>query len=226
MDIQDIARNTFTISALLMTATIVLLNYSWKRLKAMVNTMPPDKRRIRFNLRSVSDRNEYYKYEYVSGQFIACVFLALSIFGALMAVSVMSGRMVGDATGIYAKDNFEFAVVAVRAGTFCLVMGMLCLGLVYVEDLIALYRGEPSITMTKLEQLPKRPPLDKARPKFLAVSLIAYVIVLALIEIFAPYNQWAKMAVAFAAAIVVVVSVRFGYRAYLRMRDKRIPTKS
>jgi len=226
VNMQEIARNTFTISALLLTACIVLLRYSWKRLEAMISTMPPDKRRIRFELGSISDRNEYYKYEYIWGQFVACVFLALAIFGALIAISVMSGIMVGDVTGIYAKDNFELAVAAMRAGIFCLVMGMLCLGMVYVEDLVAVYRGEPSVTMTKLEQLPKRPPLDKARPKFFTVALITYIVILGLIEIFVPHNQWVKLAIAIVGGIVVIVSVRFGYRAYLRRRNKRIPTES
>ncbi len=226
MDIQDIARNTFTISALLMTATIVILNYSWKRLKVLINTMPIDKRRVIFNLRSVSDQNEHYKYEYIGAQFIACVFLTLSLCGALMAVFIMSGMMVGDTTGIYTKDNFELAVVAMRAGVFCLFIGMFCLGMVYVEDLIALYRGEPSITTTKLEELPKRPPLDKARTNILAFLMSAYLIVLGLIQIFVPYNQWVKMTVAIVAAIVLFISARFGYRAYLRIRNKRIPTKN
>lgn len=223
---QEIARNTFTISALLLTACIVLLRYSWKRLEAMINTMPPDKRRIRFKLGSISDRNEYYKYEYILGQFVACVFLVLSIFGALMAISVMSGIMVGDGTGIYAKDNFEFAVVAMRAGIFCLMMGMLCLGMVYVEDLVAIVRGEPSVTMTKLEQLPKLPPLDQARPRFVSAALITYTVILGLIEIFVPYNQWVKIAIAFVAGIIIIMSVRVGYRAYHRMRDRQLPTKN
>lgn len=221
MDIQDIARSTFTISALLMTATIVILNYSWKRLKVLINTMPPDKRRVRFNLRSVSDQNEHKKYEYIGSQFIACVFLTLSLCGALVAAFIMSGMMVGDTIGIYAKDNFELAVVAMRAGVFFLFIGMFCLGMVYIEDLISLYRGEPSITTTKLEELPKRPPLDKARLNILFYLLCGYVIILGLIQIFVPYNQWVKMIVATIAAIVLFLIERFGYRAYVRMRNRR-----
>jgi len=192
----------------------------------MINTMPSDKRRIRFRLGSVSDRNEYYKYEYISVQFVACVLVVLSIVSAVVAISVMSGIMVGDANGIYAKDNFELAVVAMRAGVFCLMVGLLCLGMVYIEDLVAIYRGEPSITVTKLEQLPERPPHDKARPRFFAVSLITYIIILGLVEIFVPYNQWVKMGIAIVAGIIVIMSVRFGYRAYLRRRNKRIPAQS
>lgn len=192
----------------------------------MIDTMPPDKRRIRFRLGSVSDRNEYYKYEYISGQFTACVFIILSIFGAVVAISVMSGMMAGDVTGMYAGDNFEFAIVAMRAGVFCLMMGMVCLGMVYIEDLVAIYKGEPSITMTKLEQLPERPPVDKTRPKIFALMLITYVIILAVIEIFVPYNQWVKMTIAILGGIVVIASVRFGYSAYLRRRNKRSAKES
>lgn len=103
---------------------------------------------------------------------------------------------------------------------------MFCLGLVYVEDLIALYRGEPSITTTKLEELPKRPPADKAHSNIMFFLLAAYVIVLGLIQIFVPYNQWVKMAVATIAAIAIFIGARFGYRAYIRMRNKHISTKS
>jgi len=56
MDIQEIALNTFTIAALLLTATIILLNLSWKILKPLIQTLPDDKHRIMiFKLKSISD---------------------------------------------------------------------------------------------------------------------------------------------------------------------------
>jgi hypothetical protein len=221
LEVITIAQNTFIVSALLMTATIVLLNYSWKKLKAMVNTMPPDKRRVRFNTRSVSDYNEYHKYEYIGAQFIACVFLSLSLLGALVAVVGMSGVMVGDITGIYFEENFEFSVVAMRAGVLCLFLGIFSLGIVYLEDLVALYKGEPSITRTKLEELPKRPPLEKARLNIFFFLMISYTIVLGLIVALVPYSQWVQITLAIVAGIILIISARFGNRAYLRIRSKK-----
>jgi len=224
-EVITIAQNTFIVSALLLTATIVLLNYSWKKLKAMVNTMPPDKRLVRFNMRSVSDYNEYHKYGYIGAQFIACVFLSLSLLSALVAVVGMSGVMVGDVTGTYFEENFEFSVVAMRAGVLCLFLGIFSLGIVYLEDLVALYKGEPSITLTKLEELPKRPPLTKARLNIFVFLMIAYTIVLGLIVALVPYSQWVQITLAIVAGIILIISARFGYRAYRRIRSKKTPTK-
>jgi len=224
-EVITIAQNTFIVSALLLTATIVLLNYSWKKLKAMVNTMPADKRRVRFNMRSVSDYNEYHKYGYIGAQFIACVFLSLSLLSALVAVVGMSGVMVGDVTGTYFEENFEFSVVAMRAGVLCLFLGIFSLGIVYLEDLVALYKGELSITLTKLEELPKRPPLTKARLNIFVFLMIAYTIVLGLIVALVPYSQWVQITLAIVAGIILIISARFGYRAYRKIRSKKIPTK-
>jgi hypothetical protein len=225
LEVATIAQNTFVVSALLLTATIVLLRYSWKKLKAMMDTMPAGKRRVRFNLRSISDPNEHYKYEYTGAQFTACILLALSLLGALIAVVGMSGVMVGDVTGVYFKEDFEFSIVAMRAGVLFFFLGIVSLGIVYLEDLIALYRGEPSITLTKLEELPKRPPLTKARLNVFIFLMIAYTIVLGLIVALVPYNQWVQIALAIAAFIVLTISARFSYRAYLRIRSKKTPAK-
>jgi hypothetical protein len=223
LEVVTIAQNTFVVSALLLTATIVVLNYSWKKLKAMIDTMPADKQRVRFNLRSVSDTNEHYKYEYIEAQFLACVLFALSLLGALSAVVIMSGVMVGDTGGIYFEEDFEFAIVAMRAGVFFFFLGIFNLGVVYLEDLIALYRGEPSITMTKLEELPKRAPLTKARLGIFVFLMVAYALVIVLIQALVPYSQWVKITLAIVAGITLIIVTRFGYRAYLRIRKKRLP---
>lgn len=225
MDIQEIARNTFTISALLLTATIVILNYSWKRLRTLINTMPEGKRRVMLNLRLISDPNEADKCAYIALQFLSCVFLIVSLSGALAAVFQMSGVMVGDTGGLYAAENFEFAVVAMRVAVFCLFIGIFSSAIVYLEDLVALYTGGPSVATTKLEKLPKRALKDKTWSYTLVGLLCGFLIVLLLIELFVPFNQWVKMAIALAVGIALLVGARFGYRLYVRIRSRRVPTR-
>ncbi len=225
MDIQEIARNTFTIAALLLTATIVLLNYFWKRLKTLIRTMPEGKQRVMLcRLKSISDSVERDKYTYINLQFLACVFVIFSFAGALIAVSIMPGIMVGDMTGYTIAENFEFAIVAMRAAVFCLFAGILFSAAVYLEDLIAIYTGGPSITTTKLEELPKRPPKDKAWSHILFGLLLAYLVVLFLIEVFVPFNQWGKMTIAVVVGIVLILGTRLGYTIYVRMRRRHIST--
>lgn len=225
MDIQDIARNTFTISALLLTATIVILSYSWKRLRTLIRTMPEGKRRVQlFNLRSISDPNEADKYAYIALQFLSCVFLIISFAGALTAVFQMSGVMVGDTGGLYAAENFRFAVVAMRVAAFCLFIGIFSSAVAYLEDLVALYTGEPSVAMTKLKKLPKRALKDKAWSYTSVGLLCGFSIVLLLIELFVPFNQWAKMVIALAVGIALLVGAHFSYRLYVQIRSRRVPT--
>lgn len=226
LEVVTIAQNTFIISALLLTASIVLLNYSWKKLRAMIDTMPSDKRRVRFDLRLVTDPNERSKHEFIGAQFIGCVFLAFSLLGALVAVVGISGVMVGDATGPYFQENFEFSVVAMRAGILCLFLAIISVGMAYAEELVALYKGEPSITLTNLRELPERPPIEKTWLNVSIFVIVAYTIVVALIVAFVPYNQWVQFICAIVALIVLNISVRFGYRAYLRIRSKKTSAKS
>ena len=220
MDIQDIAVNTFTISALLLTATIVFLNFSWKRLNILINTMPEGKRRVRFNLKSISEPVEREKYSYIGAQFLSCIFILLSLVGAVLSISVMAGVMVGDLGGLYAADNFELAVVSMRAAVFSLFIGLMISGLVYFEDLYAIYTGNPSRTITKLEELPKLKSYSKARSNILIILFLVSTIVIILIEIFIPYNQWIKMTVAAIVFILLFIGAGFGYRTYVRIRDK------
>jgi len=95
-----------------------------------------------FNLRSITDPNELDKYNYIALQFISCVFLIISLAGALVAVAGMSTVMVGDTAGVHAAENFEFAVVAMRVAVFCLIFGIISSATVYLEDLGAFYSGK------------------------------------------------------------------------------------
>ena len=222
MDIQSVARDTYAIAAFLMTFDIAALGFAWKKLKAMMNTMPADKRRIRFELRSVSDRNEHLKYEYIVSQFIGCIFLAVSFIGALIAFVVMSDIVVIGGSGAYTLDNFELAIVGVRVGSWAIFIAFFCLAMVYAEDFVAVYRNEPSIVRTELEKLPKREPIGKAESNILSFSLFAYVIVIGLVAILVPYNQWVKMAICIVAGIVIIAVGRFVHKTYRRGRNKEI----
>lgn len=219
MDIQEIAFNTFTISSLLLTASIVILSHAWKRLNIIISTMPSDKRRVRINLRSISDANEHSKYECIRAQFISCIFLVLSLFCAVIVVFIMSSVMVGDTTGIYAEDNFEIAVVAMRIGVFSLFMGILVSGFVYVEDFYALFTGKPSITKTDLRNLPHQE-IDKAKSNFLFLLFPGFFIIIVLIELFIPYNQWIKMGIALLAITGLFIILRLCYIAYRKIWNK------
>ncbi len=222
MDIQDIARNTFTVSALLLTASIVLLNYFWKRLNTLIKTMPEGKRRVRFNLKSISDPVESEKYSYIGAQFLACMFITMSLVGVVFSISIMAGVMAGDSGGFHAADDFELAVVSMRAAVFFIFIALMSSGFVYIEDVYAIYTGQPSRTTTKLEDLPKPKSDSKARSNILAALMSVSFIVIALVDIFVHYNQWVKMTVATIALILLFIGVRLGYRAYVRIRSRRI----
>ncbi|MBA7689975.1 hypothetical protein ES703_98494 [subsurface metagenome] len=226
MDIQDIARNTFTISALLLTATIFLLNYSWKRLKTLISTMPEGKQRVRFNLRSISDPVESDKYAYIGVQFASCILIIISLIGAITAVFIMSAVMVGDSVGLHAADNFEFAVVSMRVAVFCLFMGIMFSGFVYLEDLYALYTGRLSQTTTKLEDMPKPKFVSKAWSYIISSLLPGFFIIIMLVELFVPYNQWVKMTVASVSGIILFICARIGYRVYVRIRTQNVSAKN
>ena len=187
--------------------------------------MPKDKQRVIFNLKSISDPNEVDKYSYIFLQSISCVFLFASLAGALVAVAEMASVMVGDTSGPYAGDNFEFAIVAMRVSVFCFIFGIISSATVYLEDFVALYTGKPSIATTKLEKLPKRAPRDKVWSYILIGALCGFMIILLLIEQFVPFNQWIKMTIALAAGILLIASTRPVYSLYVRIRSKRITTE-
>lgn len=222
MDIQSVARDSYVIAAFLMTFDLAALGYSWKRLRAIIKTMPGDKRRIRFRLGSVSDRNEGLKSEYMLAQFIGCIFLAVSFVGALIGFIVMSDTVMIGTSGVYALDDFELAVVCVRVASSVLFLAMFCLSMVHAEDFIAVVRNEPSVVMTELEKLPKRVATGKAERNILSFSLVAYVIVIGVVAVLVPYNQWVKMGLCIVAGIIILAVGRLVHKAYSRSQKEEV----
>jgi hypothetical protein len=202
-----------------MTAAIVLLNYSWQKLQRLIATLPEEKRRIRFNLRLVTDQNEHYKLEYIGTQFTACIFLAGSLFCALIAIFEMTGIIVGDVTGIFINENFEFAVVAMRCSVVLIFMSIFCMGIVYMEEMLALYSGKPSIASTPLNELPKLPIAGKGRASILYIILLAYFLTVVSISIFVPYNQWIKMLMVLVLGILILIIYRLCLKASLQKNN-------
>ena len=195
MDALDIAKNTFTIAALLLTASLIFLNYAFKRLKNIMRTMPKEKRRITlFRYKSIAEPSEAEKYSYIDVQFVSVCLFVFATVGALIAVSQMSGFMTGDFSGPYAADNFDFAVVSMRVGVYCLFMGAFLHGALYMEDIASLIWGQPSRIMTKLEELPKPLPTNKARSNLSFGWLISTIVITGVVNIFIKSNQWVKMA--------------------------------
>lgn len=99
------------------------------------------------------------------------------------------------------------------------------MGMVYAEDMLALYRGKLSISCTPLDQLPDLPPIDKRRANILFTTLSVYILILASISIFLPYNQWIKMLLAIAAGIIILIMSRLFLKACLQKRNKSLNTK-
>lgn len=222
MDIYEIARNTFTIAALLLTASLILLNYSYKRLKNILRTMPQEKQQIKlFRYKSILDSPEHEKFVYIDMQFIACVFFALSFAGALLAVFEMSGVMVGDVGGIYAADDFEFAVVSMRVGVFCLFAGALSHGGLYLEDIAALLYGQPNRVTTKLEEMPKKSPSSRVWSNILAGCLCVGIVIMGLINLLIETNQWIKMTLSLIIWGFLFLIVLFARRIYLSKKSSR-----
>lgn len=223
MNIQDIAKNTFTISALLLTATIVLLNYSWKRLKLIIKTMPDGKQRIVVNFNKISDQNERTKYSFILLQLGSCILFTLAFLGALFSMLFMSGVMTGDTSGISFADNFNLAVVSVRASVFCLFMGVIASGTVYLEEFAALYWGTPNLVTTPFEKLPSPKKVDKVWAYILIGLLCSSPLIMVLIDILIPYNQWIKMAIALFVLMFIYTCVRICYRLYVKNKTKITP---
>jgi len=77
--------------------------------------MPREKQRIKlFRYKTTPDSFEEEKFAFIDIQFLSCAFIALSLGGSLIAILQMSSLMTGFTGGIYATDNFEFAVVSLQ----------------------------------------------------------------------------------------------------------------
>ena len=69
--------------------------------------------------------------------------------------------------------------------------------------------------MTKLEELPKPLPTNKARSNLTFGWLISTIVITGLVNIFIKSNQWVKMALSLVFMVLSYIVMRVVYRAYI-----------
>lgn len=217
--IAETVGSVISMSLILMGFGIGLFGSSKARLEASLRTMETDRQQVRFSLPSSLPSDVKYgerlKVSLMVPLFIACVCLILTVFSAATAFFIMSGMTVSGPIFIDSTNSFQPALVAFNIARLLLVFGLFCLGMVYVQDFIAISKGATSITTGELKVLNKlfkgREP-SKAGLNFLFISPFVFVIVMAVIEILVPYNQWVKMGLALGAGVVLIVIGLFSTR--------------
>jgi hypothetical protein len=143
--IEQLAALIFSSSAIITGVALLLISSCWKTLKEVMQTLPPDERRIIFRLGHIHDKRKKYKEELKGSLWLAILFLGLTVISNLMAMGCVTRTMLGMHGGIYELQDFVVGRWAVIAGMGFLTMSIFVLGYYRFSEFWALRKGKLEI---------------------------------------------------------------------------------
>lgn len=150
--IEQLAALIFSSSAIVTGIALFIISSCWKTLKEVMQTLPPDERRIIFRLRHIHDNRKKYKEELKGSLWLAILFLGLTVISNLMAMGCvtrtmlgMHGGMLGQVSIMYELQDFVVGRWAVIAGMGFLTMSIFVLGYYRFSEFLALRKGKLEI---------------------------------------------------------------------------------
>lgn len=134
--------DVFLGSLLFVIISSLFLFYSWRQLKAALDTLPMDSRRVIYNLKHITDGKIKRKAELISGLHLACILLGISIFTSAFLLVVLSPRLFCQPPS---ESDLAFACNLFGFNTGVLFFtGFYALTLVTLVNFIAMSKGEDS----------------------------------------------------------------------------------
>lgn len=150
--IEQLAALIFSSSAIVTGIALFIISSCWKTLKEVMQTLPPDERRIIFRLGHIHDKRRKYKEELKGSLWLAILFLGLTVISNLMAMGCvtrtmlgMHGGVLGQVSIMYELQDFVVGRWAVIAGMGFLTMSIFVLGYYRFSEFWALRKGKLEI---------------------------------------------------------------------------------
>lgn len=143
--IEQLAALIFSSSAIITGVALLIISSCWKTLKEVMQTLPPEERRIIFRLGRIHDTRRKYKEELKGSLWVAILFLGLTVISNLMAMGCVTRTMLGMHGGIYEPQDFIVGRGAVIAGMGFLTMAIFALGYYRFSEFWALRKGKLEI---------------------------------------------------------------------------------
>lgn len=201
----------FTVATILLPISLGILNYAWKSLKRMVFSSSLGNKRIRFNIRQISDERERNKAAIVLIHFMGCLFISTDIACILFAMMGIASRLLGYEIGPYGQDNYEFGIGSLYVAILFFIIGFICISIYYLYELRSLVSGKPNSLIVDIETLPPVNYIDeKRRIRFDLISFVSLFIVMivaGLLELFSPFNTLIKLLLILVLVIVYLILV-------------------
>ena len=205
------AELAFGAAGLLITISLIVLNFAWKALREMVSSLPEDQRRVFRNLRSIQDKRERNKANLIIIHFTGCMCFVACIALAVIAMSGVISVMLGYKLGFYQQENYESCRACLFISVLFFTGGFYALGVSYLDKVISLITGKPELLTTDLRTLPPLTAPQIAEigrfERYIALFLIMPLILFFILELFNPFSTWIKMLVALGATALLFLII-------------------
>ncbi len=206
------AEATFAAAGILITVSLLVLNYVWKRLELMVNSLPEGRKNIFRKLRTIQDEREKDKVMYTMFHFFGCAFIIATIAFAIFSMGGVISVMLGYRMGFYQQENYEVGKFCLFIASFFFTSGFFIFGVTYIDKIVSLVTGKSELFTTKLENLPLMTNIQLAKSKLFGKLASIFIILLLVLmfglEIFNPFGTWIKILVYLAAIVSFSIIVR------------------
>ncbi len=220
---ESSAEVAFASAGILITVSLLVLNFAWKRLELMVDYLPEGRRSIFRNLRTIQDEREKDKVMYTMVHFFGCAFFIAAIAFAVFSMACVVSVMLGYKMGFYQQENYEAGKFCLFIAAFFFSSGFLVLGMSYIDKMMSLVMGKPELATTRLGDLPPVTDTQLAKRKFFGkiagAFFILILVTMFVLEVFNPFGTWLKIVVSLAVVILFFIIVRRIMRRKFR-KDK------
>lgn len=139
--LEESAGLVFTSSAVVMGISLVMLSSSWKTLKDILLRLPPEQRKIIFNLRGIKDKRIKFREELKSSLYIASIFLGIAVFCNIASLISVGSAMVGLHGGPFELENYNGGRYMLLASVTFLSAAVISIGWFRISEAIAVKRG-------------------------------------------------------------------------------------
>lgn len=206
-------------SAVLITISLVLLNYAWKHLRGMLSSLPEGERRVKFfgYIRSIQNEREKDKAILILFHFIGCMFIAGAIALSVFAIVGVTSVLLGYKLAFYQNENYEVGKACLFIGVGCFSVGIFWTSLTYISMVISVITGRPDILTTDLSTLPPVDPRVSARRRIFEKLFLSTFILIFILLAINVFEAWVNILIVLGLLILFYI----GYRIIVRFKKQQ-----
>lgn len=184
------AQLRFIAATVLVSLSVLVLNYAWRSLKNTLSTLPEGEQRVRFNLRVLQREIDRDKALIILAHFIGCVCFGFSIAFSAFTISGVAAPLLGLELGPYQQANYEASKVTLFISVGFFLMGLWLICFTYIGSVISVITGKPNFLTTDARILPDWTADEIAKRRAIGNYILVFLLLAFLLSVPGIFQWW------------------------------------